>query len=89
MLGCGLAGAQNTRVLGTALLSDKGCYQSYNVNVKITKGDSTLVKMTDYGEDYAELIGCIYGYEFRAWEAGTYGLTYTKDGYETKTQLNS
>ncbi|MDE5575075.1 MAG: InlB B-repeat-containing protein [Bacteroidales bacterium] len=86
MLGCSLAGAQNTRVLGSALLSGKGCPQSYGIKVKITKGDSTLQKETDYGEDYAELIGCMYGYEFMAWEAGVYGLTYSKDGYETKTQ---
>lgn len=86
MLGCGFAGAQNTRVLGTALLSDKGCLQSYDVNVKVVKGDSTLSRTTDWGEDYADLIGCMYGYEFTAWESGTYELTYSEDGYETKTQ---
>ena len=85
MLGFGLAGAQNTRVLGVALVNGN-CPLSYGVGVQITKGDSTLTKKTDWGEDYSTLIGCMYGYEFMAWEAGTYELTYTYDGYETKTQ---
>ncbi len=85
MLGCGLAGAQNTRVLGKVLLEGSSIYVT-GIDVSIVKGDYSDGVKTDYGEDYYDLLQCPYAYEFQVPEAGTYELTYSYGNYETQKQ---